>query len=54
MGHFFFYYNPLFYLSESLISGLNMILSGPLRPNVSQVGEGVTETPIVSKGLRSG
>ena len=35
----------------NLISGLNMILRGPLSPNISQGGEGVTETPIVSKGL---
>ena len=28
-----------------------MILRGPLSPNMSQVGEGVTEIPIVSKGL---
>ena len=27
-----------------------MILRGPLSPNMSQGGEGVTETPIVSKG----
>ena len=28
-----------------------MILRGPLNPNMSQGGEGVEETPIVSKGL---
>ena len=35
----------------NLISGLNMILGGPLSPNMSQGGEGVAETTIVSKGL---
>ena len=36
---------------QNLISGLNMILRGPLSPNMRKGGEGVVETHIVSKGL---
>ena len=52
MGHFFLLQSP-FLPFQNLISGLDMILGCPLSPNVSQGGEGVTETPIVSKGLRN-
>ena len=37
MGHFF-YYNPLFYLSESSFLVFNMILSGSAKPKCQPGG----------------
>ena len=53
MGHFLIV-NPFMHTFGMTSLELNMAPGVLLEPYMSQGGQGVTETPIVSKGLRSG